>query len=113
MDGRAGRTCREPSHAGAGGAGSGRAAKKKGVYAAGRDPGRVRALRAACVEALQAEGCTCFEFVDETRPNPPHGRRCARAEGGQRAGPATPLHGGPNGTLVAALTPKACQRPWP
>ncbi|WP_438831804.1 transposase [Hymenobacter coccineus] len=36
-------------------------------------------------------------------------RRYARAEGGQRAPQATPLHGGPNVTLVAALTPHGLQ----
>ncbi len=38
-----------------------------------------------------------------------HCRRYARAEGGQRAQQATPLHGGPNVTLVAALTPGGLQ----
>jgi len=61
-------------------------------------------LRRAFVEALQAEDFTCFKFVDETSTNLTYCRRYARAEGGQRAGQATPLHGGPNVTLVAALT---------
>lgn len=95
--GRAGRTCREPSHAGAGGVDTGRAAKKKGVHAAGRDPGRVRALRAACVEALQAEGCTYFEFVDETRPNPPHGAAVPAPKAGNGPARPRPCTAGPTG----------------
>ena len=46
-----------------------------------------------------------FRVRGRDPPQPAPRRRCARAEGGQRAGPATPLYGGPNGTLVAALTP--------
>ena len=65
----------------------------------------MRSLRAAFVEAVQTEDFTCFKFVDETSTNLPYGRRYARAEGGQRAHQATPLHGGPNVTLIAALTP--------
>ena len=48
-------------------------------------------------------------FGDETSPNLPYCRRYARAEGGQRAPQARPLPGGPNGTLVAALTPNGWQ----
>ena len=65
----------------------------------------MRALRAAFLEALQTEDVTCFKFVDETSTNLTYCRRYARAEGGQRAHQATPLHGGPNVTLIAALTP--------
>ena len=54
---------------------------------------------------MQAEDFTCFKFVDETSTNLTYCRRYARAEGGQRARQATPRHGGPNVTLVAALTP--------
>ncbi|WP_188563789.1 hypothetical protein [Hymenobacter frigidus] len=43
--------------------------------------------------------------MDETSTNLTYCRRYARAEGGQRAHQATPRHGGPNVTLVAALTP--------
>ena len=85
------------------------AAKKKSVHAAERDTERVRALRAAFVEAVQAKDFTRFKFVDETSTNLTYGRRYARAEGGRRAGQATPLHGGPNVTLVAALTPDGLQ----
>ncbi len=85
------------------------AAKKKSVHAAERDTGRVVALRAAFVEAVQAEDFACFKFVDETSTNLTYCRRYARAQGGQRAPQATPLHGGPNVTLVAALTPSGLQ----
>ena len=85
------------------------AAKKKSVHAAERDTDRVRALRAAYLEALQTEDFTRFKFVDETSTNLTYCRRYARAEGGQRAHQATPLHGGPNVTLVAALTPNGLQ----
>jgi transposase len=83
--------------------------KKKSVRAAERDIERVRALRAAFVEAVQAEDYTCLKFVDETSTNLTYCRRYARAEGGQRAHQAMPLHGGPNVTLVAALTPNGLQ----
>lgn len=109
MGGRAGRPEREPGHDGTGGAGAGLAAKKKSVHAAERDTARVRALRAAFLEAVQAEDFTRFKFVDETSTNLTYCRRYARAEGGQRAHQATPLHGGPNVTLVAALTPNGLQ----
>ena len=69
----------------------------------------MRALRAAYLEALQTEDFTRFKFVDETSTNLTYCRRYARAEGGQRAPQATPLHGGPNVTLVAALTPNGLQ----
>lgn len=85
------------------------AAKKKSVHASERDTERVRALRAAFLEAVQREDFTCFKFVDETSTNLTYCRRYARAEGGQRAPQATPLHGGPNVTLVAALTPTGLQ----
>ena len=67
------------------------------------------ALRGAFVEALGQEDVTRPIFVDETSINLPYCRRFARAEGGRRAHRATPLHGGPNGALVAALTPNGPQ----
>ena len=70
---------------------------------------RVRALRGAFVEAVQQEDFSCFKFVDETSTNLTYCRRYARAEGGQRTGQGVPLHGGPNVTLVAALTPHGLQ----
>ena len=109
MAGRARRAGREPGHAGPGRAGIGLAAKKKSVHAAERDTERVVALRATFLEAVQNEDFTRFKFVDETSTNLTYCRRYARAEGGQRAGQATPLHGGPNVTLVAALTPTGLQ----
>ena len=69
----------------------------------------MRDLRAAFLEAVQGEDFACFKFVDETSTNLTYCRRYARAEGGQRAHQATPLHGGPNVTLVAALTPNGLQ----
>ena len=92
-------------YAGADGAGIGLTAKKNRVHAAERDTKRMRALRAAFVAAVQAEDFYCFKFVDETSTNLTYCRRYARAEGGQRAHQATLQHGGPNVTLVAALTP--------
>ena len=73
----------------------------------------MRGLRAAFLEALQTEDVTCFKFVDETSTNLTYCRRYARAEGGHRAHQATPLHGGPNATLVAALTPSGLQAAMP
>jgi transposase len=93
----------------AGGTGAGLAAKKKSIHAAERDTERVRALRRDFVEAMQTEDFTRFKFVDERSTNLTYCRRYARAEGGQRAHQATPLHGGPNVTLVAALTPTGLQ----
>lgn len=85
------------------------AAKKKSLHAAERDTERVKTLRRAFVEAVQEEDFTCFKFVDETSTNLTYCRRYARAEGGQRVGQAVPLHGGPNVTLVAALTSNGLQ----
>ena len=86
MADRAGRTRREPGDDDEPGrAGHGLAAKKKSVHTAERDPEWVRALRAAFVEAVQAEDVTCFKFMDETSTNLTYGRRYARAEGGQWA----------------------------
>ena len=67
----------------------------------------MKTLRAAFVEAVQTEDFTRFTFVDETSPNLTYCRRYARAEGGQWARQATPLHGGPNITL--ALAPNGLQ----
>ena len=47
--------------------------------------------------------------MDETSTNLTYCRRYARAPSGQRARQATPLHGGPNVTLVAALTSTGLQ----
>ncbi|WP_239691460.1 IS630 family transposase [Hymenobacter lapidarius] len=69
----------------------------------------MKALRAAFVEAVQREDFTRFKFVDETSTNLTYCRRYARAQGGRRAAQATPLHGGPNVTLVAALTTTGLQ----
>ena len=69
----------------------------------------MRTLRAAYLEAQQTEDFTRFKCVDETSTNLTYCRRYARAEGGQRARQATPLRGGPNVTLVAALTPNGLQ----
>jgi transposase len=109
VGGRTGWPGREPGHDGPGGAGTGLAAKKKSVHAAERDTVRVKALRAAFLEAVQSEDFSCFKFVDETSTNLTYCRRYARAPGGRRAHQATPLHGGPNVTLVAALTPTGLQ----
>ena len=109
MAGCTGRPSGEPVNALSGRADAGLAAKKKCVHAAERDTPRVVALRRTFVEALQVEDFTRFKFVDETSTNLTYCRRYARAEGGQRAPQATPLHGGPNVTLVAALTPTGLQ----
>ena len=109
VGGRARRPGHEPGHAGAGRTGAGLAAKKKNVHATERDTQRVRTWRAAFLEALPGEDFTCFKFVDEISTHLTYCRRYARAEGGQRAHQATPLHGGPNVTLVAALTPNGLQ----
>jgi len=57
------------------------------------------------VEAVQAEDWTRFAFVDETSTNLTYCRRYGRAPHGRRVDQAVPLHGGPNVTLIAALTP--------
>ena len=44
-------------------------------------------------------------FVDETSTNLTYCRRYGRAPAGRRLDQAVPLHGGPNVTLIAALTP--------
>ena len=55
--------------------------------------------------AVQAEDWTRFVFVDETSTNLTYCRRYGRAPQGRRMDQAVPLHGGPNVTLIAALTP--------
>ena len=45
-----------------------------------------------------------FVFVDEISTNIPCCRRYGRATQGQRVDQDVPLHGGPNVTLLAALT---------
>ena len=92
--------------------------EKKSVHAAGRDTERVRALRAAFVEAVQTEDSA---RLDETSTNLTYCRRYARAECEHHAPtrpdtprhaptrPGTARHGGPDVTLVAALTPSGLQ----
>ena len=79
--------------------------EKKSMHATERDTQRVRALRRAFVEALPDEDVTCFKFMDGTSTNLTCCRRYAWTVCGQRAHQATPLHSGPNVTLVAALAP--------
>ncbi|WP_226930190.1 IS630 family transposase [Hymenobacter siberiensis] len=93
------RPCGRPWNAWAGDA-------KKSVHAAERDTARVVALRRLFIEAIQEEEVTRFVFVGETSTNLTYCRRYGRAPAGQRLGQAVPLHGGPNGTLIAALTPE-------
>ena len=57
------------------------------------------------MEAVQKEDFTRFVFVDETSTNLTYCRRYGRAPQGLRVDQAVPLHGGPNVTLIAALTP--------
>ncbi len=58
---------------------------------------------------MQKEDVARFVFVDETSTNLTYGRRYGRRYGralaGRRLDQAVPLHGGPNVTLIAALTP--------
>lgn len=63
------------------------------------------AWRRSFVEAIQPEDVTRFVFVDETSTNLTYCRRYGRAPAGRRVDQAVPLHGGPNVTLIAALTP--------
>jgi len=62
-------------------------------------------LRRLFLEAIQKEDVTRFVFVDETSTNLTYCRRYGRALAGRRLNQAVPLHGGPNVTLIAALTP--------
>ena len=61
------------------------AAKKSSFHIAERDTKRVRTLRTALVEAVQAENFTCFRFMDETSTNLTHCCRYARAKGAHHA----------------------------
>ena len=88
------------SDAGSGRTGVRLAAKKRSIHAADRDTERVRASRAALVEAVQAENFTCFRFMDETSTNLTYCCRYVRTKGVHRAHQATSLHGGSNVTLV-------------
>ena len=62
-------------------------------------------MRRLFIEAIQQEDVTRFVFVDETSTNLTYCRRYGRAPAGRRLDQAVPLHGGPNVTLIAALTP--------
>ena len=64
----------------------------------------MNALRGAFLEALQGEDFTRFKFVDEAGVNLTYARRYGRAVGGQRVRQGVPLHGGPNVTVVGALS---------
>ena len=57
------------------------------------------------MEAIQEQDFRRFVFVDETSTNLTYCRRYGRAPAGRRLDQAVPLHGGPNVTLIAALTP--------
>ena len=83
--------------------------QKKSFRAAERDTERVKMRCRTYVEAVQKEEVTRFDFVDETITNLPYCRCYAHAESGQRVGHGVPLHGGPNVTVVAALTPNGLQ----
>lgn len=74
------------------------------MYAAERDTDRVKALRGAFLEALPGEDVTRFKFVDEAGVNLTYTRRYGRAVGGRRVRQGVPLHGGPNVTVVGALS---------
>ena len=75
--------------------------RKKSVRAAER----AVALRRLFIEAIQQEYVTRFVFVDETSTNLIYCRRYDRAPAGRRLDQAVPLHGGPNVTLIAVLSP--------
>ena len=80
-------------------------AQKKSVHAAERVTERVIELRRLFLEAIQEEDVSRFVFVDETSTNLTYCRRYGRAPAGRHLDQAVPLHGGPNVTLIAALTP--------
>ena len=61
-------------------------------------------MRGAFLEALKGEDFTRFKFVDEAGVNLTYTRRCGRAVGGRRVRQGVPLHGGPNVTVVGALS---------
>jgi transposase len=93
-------------------AGTGRARaapKKKSIHAAERDTERVTALRGAFLEAIQGEDVACFKFVDETGVHLTYPRRYGRAVGGRRVRQGVSLHGGPNVTVVGALSVKGLE----
>ena len=79
--------------------------RKKSVHAAERDTERVVALRRLFLEAVQQEDVSRFVFVDETSTNLSYCRRYGRVPTGRHLAQAVPLHSGPNGTRIAALTP--------
>lgn len=61
-------------------------------------------MRGAFLEAIQGEDFTRFKFVDEAGVNLTYTRRYGRAMGGRRVRQSVPLHGGPNVTVVGALS---------
>ena len=61
-------------------------------------------MRRDFLEAIEGEDVTCFKFVDEAGVDLTYARRCGRAVGGRRVRQGVPLHGGPNVTVVGALS---------
>ena len=61
-------------------------------------------MRRDFLEAIQDEDFTRFKLVDEAGVNLAYARRCGRAAGGRRVRQGVPLHGGPNVTVVGALS---------
>ena len=61
-------------------------------------------MRGAFLEALQGEDFTRFKLVDEAGVHLTYTRRYGRAIGGRRVRQGVPLHGGPNVTVVGALS---------
>lgn len=61
-------------------------------------------MRGAFLEAIEGEDVTRFKFVDEAGVNLTYTRRYGRAVGGGRVRQGVPWHGGPNVTVVGALS---------
>lgn len=87
-------------------------AKKKSLHAAERDTERVRTLRAAFRETVQALDVRYLKFVDESGATLAMTRRYGRATPGQRVVDSVPANYGANYTMLAAVGLDGLHAPW-
>ena len=88
------------------------AGKKKSLHAAERDTERVRTLRTAFRETVQALDISRLKFVDESGTTLAMTRRYGRATPGQRVADSVPDNYGTNYTMLAAVSLTGLDAPW-
>jgi transposase len=86
--------------------------KKQSLHAAERDTERVRTLRTAFRETVQALDISRLKFVDESGTTLAMTRRYGRATPGQRVVDSVPANYGINYTMLAAVSLTGFDAPW-